>query len=157
MELNELNGFDEDRNPITIKLPIHRVVTQALLKLDYSNGAISNSDARNQLANQFCLSDEQRLAIQENGVNLWGQRVNGAIVALVNGNKLVQPKPATIISTEALKVTVSLFLEKLGYESAEIDVVENHSETPFSIYIDIETKSLKFGVACDPLNVSAGT
>ena len=29
MELKEMNGFDGDGNPITIELPIHRVVTQA--------------------------------------------------------------------------------------------------------------------------------
>ena len=77
------------------------------------------------------------------------------IVGLVGNNKLVQPKPATIISTEALKVIVSLFLEKLGYESIEIDVVENQNDPPFSAYVDIGTKSLKFSVASDPMSASA--
>ena len=54
MELREITGLDEDRNPTTIKLPIHGVVTQALLNLDYSNGAISNRDAKDQLA-RLCL------------------------------------------------------------------------------------------------------
>ncbi len=155
MELHELNGFDRNGNPTTIKLPTLSVIRKALLNLDYSNGAISNINARNQLADQFCLSDEQKSAKAERNasVNLWGDQVGLAIAALVDRKKLVQPKRATIISPKALKVIVSLFFKKIGYES--IEVVENHSDMPFSVYVDIKTKSLKFSVACDPTNASA--
>ena len=66
----------------------------------------------------------------------------------MNGNKLVQPKPATIISTEALKDIVSLFLKKLGYESTEIDV-ENHGNGDLSAYVEIKTGHLKFNASAD--------
>lgn len=151
MELREISGFDEDGNLMTINLPIPRVIRMALLNLDFSKGTISNMDARNQLADQFCLTDTQKKAKTERNasVNLWGEQVNGAIAALVDAKKLIQPKPATIITPEALQVIISLFLQKIGYEPTQIDIVENHSEMPFSVYVDIETKSLKFGVACD--------
>lgn len=68
---------------------------------------------------------------------------------------LVRPKRATIITPEALKIIISLFLEKIGYGSTEIDVVENHDDTHFSAYVDIGTQSLKFSVACDPTNAPA--
>ena len=57
----------------------------ALLNLDYSNGAISNIDAKNQLVVQFCLSDAQMSAKTERNasVNLWGEQVNHEIQALV--------------------------------------------------------------------------
>lgn len=57
MELNEMNGFDGDRNPTTIRLPVPRIVKQALLNLDYSQNALENQEAAHQLAEQFCLSE----------------------------------------------------------------------------------------------------
>lgn len=160
MELREITGFDEDGNRITIKLPTLGVIRKALLNLDYSNGAISLMDAKSQLADQFCLSDEQKSAKTERrergvSVNLWGDQVGGQIVALVNSRRLAQPKPATIITPEALKDILSLFFKNLGYESIEIDVVENDDDMPFSAYVDIKTRSLKFSVACDPTNAPA--
>ena len=62
MELREITGLDQDANRITIKLPNHNVIKTALLNLDYSNGAISLMDAKSQLAEQFCLSNEQKTA-----------------------------------------------------------------------------------------------
>ena len=67
MELNEIDGFDRDGNPTTIQLPVYRVVKQALLALDYSQGALENQRAANQLADQFCLSEMQRTVAKENG------------------------------------------------------------------------------------------
>jgi len=37
----------------------------------------------------------------------------------------------------------------------EIDVVDNHSEPPFSAYVDIGTQSFKFSIACDPTSAPA--
>ena len=157
MELREIDGFDEVGNPTTIKLPTLNVVRQALLNLDYSNGAISNIDAKNQLADQFCLSGEQKSAKTERNasVNLWGEQVNHEIQALVMEKRLVRLKRATIITPEALKIIISLFLENIGCGSTEIDVVENHDDTHFSAYVDIGTQSLKFSVACDPTSAPA--
>ena len=71
MELNEINGFDGDGNPTTIRLPVSRVVKQALLALDYSQGALENQMAANQLADQFsCLS--YRELLQEKMVRSFG-------------------------------------------------------------------------------------
>ena len=154
MELREIDGLDQDGNRITIKLPIPSVIQQALLNLDYSNGAISTLDAQDQLADQFCLSDEQKSVLRSDrrGVNFWRDEVNGEINALVTEKRLVRPKRATIITPEALKIIISIFLGKIGYESTEIDVVENHNDTHFSAYVDVGTQSRKFSVTCDPTN-----
>ena len=159
MELREIIGLDQDGNRITIKLPTPRVIRKALLNLDYSNGAISTLDAQDQLTDQFCLSDEQKSVLRRDrrGVNFWRDEVNGEINTLVTEKRLVRPKRATIITPEALKTIVFLFLEKIGYGSTEIDVVENHEDTHFSTYVDIGTQSLKFSVAYDPTNTSADT
>lgn len=155
MELREIDGFDEDGNPTTIKLPTPGVIRKALLNLDYSNSAIANMDARDQLADQFCLSDEQKTTVQGNGVNLWGGQVNLVIAGLVDANRLIQPKSATIITPEALKDILSLFFKNLGYESIEIGVDENPDGSHLGASVDIKTRSLKFSVACDPTNTSA--
>ena len=149
MELREITCFDEDGNLTTIKLPTPGIIRKALLNLDYSNGVISNRDARDQLADQFCLSDEQKTPRDERGVNLWGKQVGVVIAGLVDQNRLIQPKSATIITPEALKEILSLFFKNLGYESIEIDAVKNNDDMPFSACVDIKTRSLKFSVACD--------
>ena len=157
MELREIDGFDEDGNPTTIKLPTPGVIKQALLNLDYSNGAISNRDAQDQLADQFCLSDEQKTVLRDERAvpNLWRDEVNGEIQALVREKKLVRLKRATIITPEGLIIIISLFFKNIGYGSTEIDVVENHDDTHFSAYMDIGTQSLKFSVAYDPTSAPA--
>ena len=53
MELNEIDGFDGDRNPTTFQLPVLRVVKQALLALDYSQGGKQEEMAANQLVDQW--------------------------------------------------------------------------------------------------------
>ena len=100
MELNETDGFDGDRNPTTIQLPVLRVVKQALLSLDYSQGALENQMAANQLADQFCLSEIQRTVAREDGAKFWVMQVNGASQALVSDGKLLRTKTATIITTK---------------------------------------------------------
>ena len=157
MELREITGFDENRNPTTIKLPTRNVIKMALLNLDYSNGAISLMDAKNQLADQFCLSGKQKSARTERNasVNLWGDQVGLVIAGLVDQNRLIQPKSATIITPEALKVILSLFFKKLGYESIEIGVDENPDDMHLGASVDIKTRSLKFSVACDPTSAPA--
>ncbi|MYB95324.1 hypothetical protein F4Y43_15870 [Candidatus Poribacteria bacterium] len=91
MELREIDGLDQDGNRITIKLPIPSVIQQVLLNLDYSNGAISTLDAQDQLAGQFCLSDEQKSVLRSDrrGVNFWRDEVNGEINALVTEKMLI--------------------------------------------------------------------
>ena len=120
MELNEIDGFDGDRNPTTIQLPVLRVVKQALLALDYSQGALENQMAANQLADQFCLSEIQRTVVREDGAKFWLMRVNGAIQALVTEGKLLRTKKATIIKTDVFKRMIVEVLKQLDCDTEEV-------------------------------------
>lgn len=153
MKLTTMSGIYND-NEIQVDLPTAEIVREALLKLDYSQGIIQNQDAADQLAKQFCLSDEQKNIVQDNGVNIWLNRVNGAIQALAGTKKLVRTKDATIITVEALKDTVADFLHKLGYEAVEVGIDEIQADD-FNFFIEIGTKliqgkGLKFNIAATP-------
>ena len=65
------------------------------------------------------------------------------IAGLVDQNRLIQPKSATIITPEALKEILSLFFKNLGYESIEIGVDENPDDRCLGPSVDIKTRSLK--------------
>ena len=145
MELNEINGFDGDRNPITIQLPVPRVVKQALLTLDYSQGALENKMAANQLADQFCLSEIQRTVARRDGAKFWLMRVNGAIHALVTEGKLLRTKKATIIKTDVFKNMIVEVLEHLDCETREVFVRRDNAAT--TTLIEVRTNHLNFGMA----------
>ena len=145
MELNEIEGFDGDGNPTTIQLPVPRVVKQALLALDYSQGALENQIAANQLADQFCLSEIQRTVAKENGVNLWGRQVNGAIQDLVRQGKLLRTKTATIITTDVFKRMIVEVLEQLDCDTQEVFVRRDNAAT--TTLIEVKTNHLNFGMA----------
>ena len=145
MELNEIDGFDRDGNPTTIQLPVPPVVKQALLALDYSQGALENQMAANQLADQFCLSDIQRTVAKENGVNLWGRQVNGAIQDLVRQGKLLRTKAATIITTDVFKNMIVEVLEHLDCDTREVFVRRDNAAT--TTLIEVRTNHLLFGMA----------
>ena len=145
MELAEMNGFDRDGKPTTIQLPVYRVVKQALLALDYSQGALENKKAAKQLADQFCLSEIQRTVARENGVNLWGRQVNGAIQALVTEGKLLRTKKATIITTDVFKTMIVEVLEHLDCDTREVFVRRDNEAT--TTLIEVKTNHLLFGMA----------
>ncbi len=121
-------------------------VRQALLELDYSQGALRNKHAANKLAERLCLTDEQRNAKDSGGRHILYQMVNGVIVALVKEGKLVRTRYGRIMATTALKNIVVNFLAKLSYEPVEVEVVENSDNNSFSVFIDIGTQHLKFSV-----------
>ena len=145
MELNEIDGFDGDGNPTTIQLPVLRVVKQALLSLDYSQGALENQMAANQLADQFCLSEIQRTVAREDGAKFWLMRVNGAIQALVSDGKLLRTKAATIITTDVFKRMIVEVLEHLDCETREVFVRRDNAAT--TTLIEVRTNHLNFGMA----------
>ena len=145
MELNEIDGFDGDGNPITIQLPIPRIVKQALLALDYSQGALENQMAANQLADQFYLSEIQRTVAREDGAKFWLMRVNGAIQALVTEGKLLRTKAATIITTDVFKNMIVKVLEHLDCETREVFVRRDNAAT--TTLIEVRSDHLLFGMA----------
>ena len=144
MELTEMNGVDGDGNPTTIQLPAPHIVKYALLDLDYSQNALENQEAADQLAERFCLSEEQKTVV-ENGVNLWRRQVNGAIQTLVNEGKLLRPKFATIITTDRFKRMVVDVLEQLNCDTPEISV--NRDRDAHTTLIKVETNFLNFNLA----------
>ncbi len=155
MKLTTVNGY-YNGDEIQIDLPAPEIVKEALLNLDYSQGIIQNQDAAQLLAKQFCLSDKQKKIVQENGVNIWRNRVNGSIQNLAINEKIVRTKDATIITVDALKKTVSDFLRKLGYESEEVSIDEILDDA-LNVFIEIRTKTkqgagLKFSIAATPLD-----
>ena len=145
MELTEMNGFDRDGNPTTIQLPVLRVVKQALLALDYSQGALENQMAANQLADQFCLSERQRIVAREDGAKFWLMQVNGAIQALVTEGKLLRTKTATIITTDVFKNMIVEVLEHLDCDTREVFDRRDNEET--TTLIEVKTNHLIFGMA----------
>ena len=145
MELNEIDGFDGDGNPTTIRLPVPRVVKQALLALDYSQGALENQVAASQLADQFCLSEVQRTVARKDGAKLWLMQVNGAIQALVTEGKLLRTKMATIITTDVFKGMIVEVLEQLNCDTQEVFVQRNNEAT--TTLIEFETDHLNFRLA----------
>ena len=142
---NEIDGFDGDGNPTTIQLPVLRVVKQALLALDYSQGALENKTAAKQLADQFCLSEIQRTVAREDGAKFWIMQVNGAIQALVNDGKLLRTKAATIITTEAFERMIVEVLEHLDCDTPE--VFERRDNAATTTLIEVKTNHLIFGMA----------
>ena len=145
MELTEMNGFDGNGNPTTIQLPVLRVVKQALLALDYSQGALENQMAANQLADQFCLSEIQRTVGREDGAKFWLMQVNGAIQALVTDGKLLRTKTATIITTDVFKSMIVEVLEHLDCDTRE--VFEQRDSEATTTLIEVKTNHLIFGMA----------
>ena len=145
MELTEMDGFDRDGNPTTIQLPVLRVVKQALLALDYSQGALENQMAANQLADQFCLSEIQRTVAREDGAKFWLMQVNGAIQALVTDGKLLRTKTATIITTDVFKSMIVEVLEHLDCDTRE--VFERRDNEATTTLIEVKTNHLIFGMA----------
>ena len=147
MEMTVVNGvYNGERAEVS--LPINPIIKQALLNLDYSQGAIRNQDAANQLADQFCLSDEQRGVANENGSKFWIMRINIAIQDLVVAGKIVRPKPATIITLETLENICVNFLQKLGYENVDVQGDPNQ-EGVCNATVDIRTRTKR--VLCQVL------
>ena len=142
MELNELNGFDGDGNPTTIRLPVLRIVKQALLNLDYSQNALENQEAAHQIAEQFCLSEIQRTVARKDGAKLWLMQVNGAIQSLVSEGKLLRTKTATIITADMFKSMVVDVLEQLNGDTREVFV--NRDCDTNTTLIEVRTNHLNF-------------
>ena len=144
MKLQEMTGFDRDGNPTTIRLPVPRIVKQALLNLDYSQNALANQEAAHQLAEQFCLSEIQRTVAREDGAKLWLMQVNGAIQSLVSEGKLLRTKTATIITTDIFKNMVVDVLEQLNCDTREVFV--NRDCNTNTTLIKVETNHLNFSL-----------
>ena len=144
MELTEKDGFDRDGNPTTIQIPVPGVVKQALLTLDYSQGALENKRAANQLADQFCLSEIQRTVAKESGAKLWLMQVNGAIQDLVTQGKLLRTKTATIITTDAFKSMIIEAFDQLNCDTPEV-LVQRNNDTNTTL-IEVKTNHLNFSM-----------
>ena len=127
---------------LQFELPVPRVVKQALLALDYSQGALENQMAANQLADQFCLSEVQRTVAREDGAKLWLMQVNGAIQTLVTEGKLLRTKTATIITTDVFKGMIVEVLEQLNCDTREVFVQRDNEAT--TTLIEVKTNHLKF-------------
>lgn len=145
MELSEMNGFDGNGNPTTIRLPVPHIVKQALLNLDYSQNALGNQEAAHRLAEQFCLSEIQRTVAREDGAKLWLMQVNRAIGSLVSEGKLLRTKTATIITTDVFKSMVVDVLEQLNCDLPEFSVHRNRDTR--TTLIKVETDYLNFSLA----------
>ena len=145
MELSEMNGFDRDGNSTTIRLPVPRIVKQALLNLDYSQNALGNQVAAHRPAEQFCLSEIQRTVANENGARLWLMRVNGAIDSLVREGKLLRTKFATIIPTNIFESMIVDILEQLNCDTPEVLV--NRDCDANTTLIKVDTDHLNFSLA----------
>ena len=89
-------------DPITereykIEIPAARIVKEALLVLDYSQGAIKVEEAAGILAEQFSLTDKQKNAEHENGFRIFNHHVGSAAGALVKKGQLVRQRIGWII------------------------------------------------------------
>ena len=120
MELNEIDGFDKDGNPTTIQLPVLRVVKQALLALDYSQGALENQMAANQLADQFCLSEIQRTVAREDSAKFWLIFLRPTDIR----EQLDLPRRRTLIREILMHLAADGHAERLG-SSGRLDITEN--------------------------------
>ena len=135
----------ETEIPTTIRLPVPRFVKQALLALDYSQGALENQMTANQLADLFCLSEVQRTVAREDGAKFWLMQVNGAIQALVTERKLLRTKTATIITTDVFKGMIVEVLEQLNCDTREVFVQRDNEAT--TTLIEVKTNHLNFSMA----------
>lgn len=129
-----------DGNETQIKLPHPQIIKNAILNLDFSAGAQKNQEVTKLLATQFCLSDEQKNAKLENGVNIWNQQVGGVIQELVRKKEIVRTMPKTIITPDALKNVIEHFLERLRYEHETV-VVRDKDNDDCKAFIQILTKT----------------
>ena len=159
MELTCVTGT-YNRRAVETSLPVASIIRQALLNLDYSQGAISNETAAKQLAEQFCLSDMQRNIAREDGARLWLMRVNGSIQDLVRSGEMVRTMRATIVTPEALRNMATNFFEGLGYENVEVEITE-HQGGICKAAIDIRTRTiqgegLRFSVDATPIDDPGG-
>jgi len=106
MKMTRKKAADPNRGEYEIELPATRVVKEALLALDYSQGAIKIEEASRMLSEQFSLTDEQKNAKHKNGFKIFNQHVGNAAGVLVKNGRLVRPTPAFISLSDK---TLSLF------------------------------------------------
>ena len=142
MELGTRTAHDQDGNNYQIQIPSARVVEQALLELDYSQGAIRIGDAAQELADRFCLTDEQRNASRntnrQGSFRIFNHHVSNVAGDLVDSGQLVRPKNGWIISSSVLKDMVDGFFEGLNFNAEGVgDLIEDG-------LIEVETSRFKF-------------
>lgn len=142
MELIQEEGYF-DNELIQVELPTHQIVKKALLNLDYSQRVITNTEAAAQLAVQFCLDDKQKNLIKDNGVNIWRNKVGGAIQDLAIAQKIVRTKEAAFITLSALESMIVNFANKLGYEFVEEVNTEEKQNDDCEVFLEIKTKTIK--------------
>ena len=106
-----------------ITLPATRVVKQALLNFDYSSSGIRITDIAEALADQFELTEEQRVAKGKYGL-VWKRHVNIAANSLVNSGQLLRIRRGWIINPEQYSK-----LSPYGTESSDhlYDVFISHA------------------------------
>ena len=89
-----------------IKLPVTRIVKEALLDFDYPAGGIEIKDVAEALTDQFELSDEQRDARSKYGL-VWRRHVTIAADTLVNSEQLLRLRRGWIRNPEQPDVEAS--------------------------------------------------
>ena len=82
-----------------ITFPATRVVKPALLNFDYPPTGIRITDIAEALAEQFELTEEQRVAKGKYGL-IWKRHVNTAAISLVRSEKLLRIRHGWIINPE---------------------------------------------------------
>ena len=103
-----------------ITLPATRVVKQALLNFDYSPSGIHITDIAEALADQFALTEKQRVAKGKYGL-VWKRHVNIAANSLVNLGQLLRIRVGWINNPEYLDMKPSDKPEWLSVEKTALD------------------------------------
>ena len=107
----------------SIKVPVTRVVKEALLDFDYPVGGIEIKDIAEALADQFELSDKEKKARGKYSL-IWRRHVNVAANSLVNSEKLLGIKRGWFINPDQPDVETSDSDAKSPFSDGETSVPE---------------------------------
>ena len=89
------------------------------------------------------MDEKQKNVVKNNGVNIWQNKVGGAIQDLAIAQKIVRTKEATFITLRALESIIINFVKKIGYESVEDVNTEEKQNDNHEVSVKINTKAIE--------------
>jgi len=126
----------------SIKIPVTRVVKEALLDFDYPAGGIEIKDIAEVLADQFELSDKEKEARGKYGL-IWRRHVNIAANSLVNSGKLLGIKRGWFINPDQPNVETSDSDEESPFSDGETSAPEAVIAQSYRDHLDRLKKELR--------------